>query len=203
MSDKCNKCNALHFQCKKYRAHFSLCCQDGKISLPHTTMPDEIQQLYLGNDEINKNFREGLPDVQDVNMHTAYKRIDPVQCLQISRDLMSVATPQQLNVINEIMTAVRNEDISICNAYFIDGPGGTGKTYVYWCLINNCWGLNLKVIPVAWTGIAAMLLPEGRTVHSRFKLPLQLNETSVSALKVNSIICSLIAWKLRTYDHLN
>jgi hypothetical protein len=32
-----------------------------------------------------------------------------------------------------------------------------------------------KVLSVAWTGIAATLLIEGRTVHSTFQLPLEMN----------------------------
>jgi hypothetical protein len=66
------------------------------------------------------------------------------------------------------------------NPYFIDGPGGTGKKFVFKCLINNCIKMGYDVIPVAWTGIAAMLIPGGHTVHSRFKLPLILTDTSVS-----------------------
>lgn len=50
----------------------------------------------------------------------------------------------------------------------------------------------MQVIAVAWTGIAAMLLPHGRTVHSRFKLPLNLHEHSVSSLHVNSKEAAII-----------
>jgi hypothetical protein len=39
---------------------------------------------------------------------------------------------------------------------------------------------------VAWTGIAASLLPEERTVHSRFKLPVPILETSKSSIRPNS-----------------
>ncbi|CAF4657451.1 unnamed protein product [Rotaria sp. Silwood2] len=39
---------------------------------------------------------------------------------------------------------------------------------------------------VAWTGIAASLLPEGRTVHSRFKLSVPILETSTSSIRSNS-----------------
>lgn len=52
--------------------------------------------------------------------------------------------------------------------------------------------MGYDVIPVAWTGIAAMLLAGGRTVHSRFKLPLILRDTSISSLKVNSKKASTI-----------
>jgi len=80
----------------------------------------------------------------------------------------------------------------VCNAYFLDGPGGTGKTFVYQCLIHSCTQLGKDVVSVAWTGIATMLLPHGRTVHSSFKLPLNLHEHSVSGLKVNSKGASII-----------
>ena len=37
---------------------------------------------------------------------------------------------------------------------------------------------NELVLPCAFTGIAATLLEGGRTFHSRFKLPIPINETS-------------------------
>jgi hypothetical protein len=52
--------------------------------------------------------------------------------------------------------------------------------------------MGYDIIPVAWTGIAATLLSGGRTVHSRFKLPLILTDTSISSLKVNSKEASTI-----------
>ncbi|MGL4850985.1 MAG: hypothetical protein ACRC28_19020, partial [Clostridium sp.] len=39
---------------------------------------------------------------------------------------------------------------------------------------------------MATTGIAADLLENGRTVHSGFKLPVPLNESSVSRLQPNT-----------------
>ncbi|CAF4158356.1 unnamed protein product [Rotaria sordida] len=41
-------------------------------------------------------------------------------------------------------------------------------------------GQGIYVMTVACTGIAASLLPEGRTVHSRFKLPVPILEISTS-----------------------
>ena len=43
-----------------------------------------------------------------------------------------------------------------------------------------------SVIAVAWTGIAANLLIGGRTVHSRFKLPLDLDSFRTCGIKTNS-----------------
>jgi hypothetical protein len=74
------------------------------------------------------------------------------------------------------MKYVSLENTRVPNPYFINGPGGTGKTFVYKCLINNCIEMGYDIIPVAWTR-AEMLLLGGRTVHSRFKLPLILTDT--------------------------
>lgn len=61
-------------------------------------------------------------------------------------------------------------------------------------------GKNQMVIPVAWTGIAATLLKGATTVHSMFQIPLSLDETSTSSLKLNTkkakmiANCKLILW---------
>ena len=60
------------------------------------------------------------------------------------------------------------------------------KLFVRQCLIHTCTAqLGKEVVPVAWTGIVATLLPRGHAVHSRFKLPLNLHEHSVSGLRMN------------------
>uniref|UniRef100_T1IKL2 ATP-dependent DNA helicase n=1 Tax=Strigamia maritima TaxID=126957 RepID=T1IKL2_STRMM len=45
---------------------------------------------------------------------------------------------------------------------------------------------KLEVVSMALTGIAATLLSGGRTAHSRFKLPVPINETSTCNIKANS-----------------
>ena len=67
--------------------------------------------------------------------------------------------------------------------FFIDGPGGSGKTYLYKTLISTMLGEGKVVLPVASTGLAANLLPSGRTYHSQYKLPVPLVENSVSSMR--------------------
>lgn len=55
--------------------------------------------------------------------------------------------------------------------FFIDGPGGSGKTYIYITLIYYFLAQGDQVLAMAWTGIAALLLPRGMTVHRTFHLP--------------------------------
>ena len=57
---------------------------------------------------------------------------------------------------------------------------------VYNTLISYFRGQRELVAPSAWTGIAATLLKGGRTVHSLFKLPLPILDTSTCNIKPTS-----------------
>jgi putative protein kinase ArgK-like GTPase of G3E family len=62
---------------------------------------------------------------------------------------------------------------------FIDGPGGTGKTYIENLILNvvhSCG--DIAHVTVASSGIAAFLLSGGRTTHSYLKIPIVLDCTS-------------------------
>ncbi|TFK72879.1 hypothetical protein BDN72DRAFT_745984, partial [Pluteus cervinus] len=56
--------------------------------------------------------------------------------------------------------------------FFLNGAGGCGKTYLYKALIHHIRGRHQIVLCVASSGIAALLLPNGRTAHSMFKIPI-------------------------------
>lgn len=63
---------------------------------------------------------------------------------------------------------------------FIDGPAGTGKTYLYTCIINHLkYQKRIKVAVMATTGIAATLIPEGLTMHRFFKLPIKITDNPI------------------------
>jgi hypothetical protein len=73
------------------------------------------------------------------------------------------------------------------NCFFLDGPAGTGKSFLYTSFIYWLKTINRTAITVAWTGIAANLLPEGTTVHTRFRLPVSgLDESSTIGLEPTS-----------------
>ncbi|XP_022873769.1 ATP-dependent DNA helicase pfh1-like [Olea europaea var. sylvestris] len=58
-------------------------------------------------------------------------------------------------------------------SFFIDGPGGTGKTFLYKTLLAAVRSQNLIALTIASFGLAASLLLGGQTVHLRFKIPLE------------------------------
>ena len=55
-------------------------------------------------------------------------------------------------------------------SFFINGPGGTGKTFLERTICHAVRAQGWIIICVASTGLAALLLPGGRTAHSMFKI---------------------------------
>jgi PIF1-like helicase len=76
--------------------------------------------------------------------------------------------------------------------FFLHGPGGTGKTYVYNTLCYFLHGQGKIVICVASSGIASLLLMGGQTSHSTFKIPIDIYEGSTCSIGKNSDLAKLI-----------
>lgn len=79
---------------------------------------------------------------------------------------------------------------------FLDARGGTGKTFTLNTLLNaarisNETGIT-PALAVASSGIAATLLTGGRTAHSRFRIPLVVDEFSHFSIPVQSELAKLI-----------
>ncbi|XP_024965948.1 uncharacterized protein LOC112506156 [Cynara cardunculus var. scolymus] len=90
---------------------------------------------------------------------------------------------------DEIM---RHVDEDCPGVFFIDGPGGTGKTFLYKDLLANIRSRGLIALATASSGVAANNMPEGRTAHSRFKIPLNLDNNSMCNIRKQSGAAKLI-----------
>ena len=78
-------------------------------------------------------------------------------------------------------------------AFFIDGFGGTGKTYLYQTISHALRGQNIIVLCVASTGLACLLLPGGQTAHSMFKIPIDgLDSDSICSIPKESLRADLL-----------
>ena len=76
--------------------------------------------------------------------------------------------------------------------FFVYGSGGTGKTYLWRTIIAWIRSMGKIVLSVASSGIASLLLPGGRTAHSRFRIPLELDNESCCGIDVVSDLACLI-----------
>jgi ATP-dependent DNA helicase PIF1 len=84
--------------------------------------------------------------------------------------------------------------------FFIDAPGGTGKTFVLNTLASYFRSKGKVALSNASSGIAAVLLQGGRTAHSRFGIPLKVLPTTECSITARStagkviIAADLIIW---------
>ncbi|XP_016164990.1 uncharacterized protein LOC107607569 [Arachis ipaensis] len=70
--------------------------------------------------------------------------------------------------------------------FFVYGHGGTGKIFLWNLMSAEIRSRGDIVLNVAPSGIASLLLPNRRTAHSRFKIPLNITEDSVCNIKPGS-----------------
>ncbi|CAI9284570.1 unnamed protein product [Lactuca saligna] len=90
---------------------------------------------------------------------------------------------------DEIMWHVHND---IPGVFFIDGPGGTGKTFLYKALLANIRSCGRIALATASSCVAANNMRVGRTTHSCFKIPLNLENNSVFMISRQSGIAQLL-----------
>jgi ATP-dependent DNA helicase PIF1 len=76
--------------------------------------------------------------------------------------------------------------------FFVDGPGGTGKTFLYKALLAKVRSMGLIVVATATSGIATSIMPGGRTAHSRFKIPIKLGDNTVCNFSKQSGTAALL-----------
>lgn len=115
-------------------------------------------------------------------------------------------TNEQRCVFDTVYNSVLRHDGKL---FFIDAPGGTGKTFLLKLLLSKIRQEEKISLCVASSGIAATLLPGGRTAHSMFKLPLTMinNDLPVCNIKKGSAMakliqeCKLLVWDECTMAH--
>ncbi|XP_025662239.1 uncharacterized protein [Arachis hypogaea] len=162
-----------------------------------TMSDDEIKQLCLMDiDKILHSYGKTLKDYPPMPLATEVdnslltERVIREE-LNFNRDdlkknasdMLAIATPEQRYAFDKIVTAVYCDEGGF---FFVYGHGGTGKTFLWNLMSAEIRSRGDVVLNVASSGIASLLLPNGRTAHSRFKIPLNITEDSVCNIKPGS-----------------
>ncbi|OMO57003.1 DNA helicase PIF1, ATP-dependent [Corchorus olitorius] len=104
-------------------------------------------------------------------------------------DMLRRLNTRQLEIYGIIGDAV---DDNKGGMFFVYGYGGTGKTFLWNTIIAGIRSAGKIVLEVASSGIVSLLLPGGRTVHSRFKIPLTIQECSTCIISMGTQHAKLI-----------
>nr|XP_027072002.1 uncharacterized protein LOC113696819 [Coffea arabica] len=167
----------------------------------HDYSPAQIRGLVLA--DINRSLQQmgtsiaayqlPLDDLVSIDQVHLTKEIESERNIDILPEdlLMSFRlNPQQKYAYDIILQACF---ASQGHSFFIDGPGGTGKTFLYRSLLATLRSQGFIAIAVATSGIAASILPGGRTAHSRFKIPLDFSKSRTCQLSKQGGVARLLS----------
>jgi hypothetical protein len=107
----------------------------------------------------------------------------------LAEERLAQLNPEQLDAYQQIISSVESQTGQV---FFLNGPGGTGKTFVYNTVCNSVRSCGWIVLCVASSGIASLLLSGGRTAHSMFKIPLSLDPESTCPIPKEGGLAALI-----------
>ena len=128
---------------------------------------------------------EQITDIQETEV--ADDDILPQETTEIGVQQYEMLNEKQKEVFDLILNAsINNNDNLNSTCFYIHGPGSNGKTFIYTTLYYMLRSHDKKVCAMAFTGIAATLLPNGKTVHRTFALPVPLFAESTSNIKMQS-----------------
>jgi hypothetical protein len=136
----------------------------------------------------------GLPELddQDVEPRSHNREVREKYSLGVNEiDLRGVHNlkPEHLSGYMKIIDHVINRKGRV---FFVDGLRGTGKTFLYGCLIATIRSKGLIAVATTTSGIAASIMPGGHTAHSVFKIPVKIIDGSICKFSKQSDMANLL-----------
>ncbi|XP_074301372.1 uncharacterized protein LOC141632756 [Silene latifolia] len=170
----------------------------------------EVEQILLRYGKTLKDIK-GMPLPQFEDVRGLENKLIREQRMYDTRQFKEEWTrkEQQLNkeqraAYDRFIDAVHTRSSQVM---FLYGHGGTGKTCLYTAISARIRSEGKIVINVASSGIAALLLPGGRTAHNMFEIPIELLKNSTCNISQKSQLAellrqmSLIIWDEAPMDH--
>ncbi|XP_023735610.1 uncharacterized protein LOC111883519 [Lactuca sativa] len=135
--------------------------------------PERVQNMVFIDiifflESMSKNLRDyNLPNVSaNIDLQSrGYREVQEEYSINVeyedlhARDSLN---PDQKFAYDEIM---RHVDENITGVFFIDGPSGTRKKFLYKALLGNIRARGLIALVTATSGVAANNMPGWRTTH--------------------------------------
>jgi hypothetical protein len=149
----------------------------------YPTLPQEI---------ITDN--ESDPYVQGLEMRELREYHSTDQAVVLN-EYLPLLNLEQKHAYDRILAAINSVETNPTDSkvFFLNGAGGTGKSLLFKTLLSYVRSQNRVALPVATSGIAAILLPGGRTAHSRFKIPLNATADTTCNVRLGGPHAHIIA----------
>jgi hypothetical protein len=112
----------------------------------------------------------------------------------------------QAEFFSEVKETILNKKGGL---FYLDGPGGTGKTFLLNTIIDFTTTKKVATVVSASSGVVALLLKDGQTSHSAFKIPLDTEKNVEcpiepdSQLALHLVNTRLIIWDEVVTIHMN
>ena len=158
------------------------------------------QRIQLGNNDLNFNddiFNLALNDLQDRVLSMGGRElseyglphpqtVDNDRFARVYRREIDYDQAEQQAFVEQNVPLLTADQRQVYDCFcsmvdgdeggmlFLDAPGGTGKTFLINLILAKLRSEGKIALATASSGIAATLLTGGRTLHSTFKIPLDL-----------------------------
>ncbi len=185
---------------EKHKAVLSedLLHRDGVHELSENVLNEvllEIEEHLQRNGCELENFNLPKPDQslmkgrlpKEIEEETNY---DVNTLKQIVHENVPKFNEEQRQVYQRVMSSIEQDKGEIIA---LDAPGGTGKTFLISTLLAKVRSEREVGLGTATSGVAATLIMNGRTIHSRCKVPIEgLNENSFCNISKRDSTAELI-----------
>ncbi|XP_021765519.1 uncharacterized protein LOC110730050 [Chenopodium quinoa] len=162
--------------------------------------PKQLWEQHWGEltDDLERMMQH-FPDMPQPSSELARSALN-----RLIRDELKYDTHDEANIFDTLVRGLNTDQYRVYAAildahsrdvgglFFVYDSGGTGKTYPWNTLITKFRSERKIVLSVASSGIAALLLPGGKTAHSTFKIPFDPDQHSVCNFKKDSTRADLI-----------
>eukprot|EP00267_Zea_mays_P035403 XP_008671145.1 uncharacterized protein LOC103648453 [Zea mays] len=158
-------------------------------------MPSALRRLFATILSMGKDINTfPLPAIIDIydDSHGTDREIYEEECIEPTTEdvaMKETLNEEQRSAYDKILSVV---DTNNGGVFFVDGPGGTGKTYLYKALLAALRSQDKIAVATATSGVAASILPGGRTAHSRFKIPLTIDDGAICSFTKQSGTAKLL-----------
>jgi hypothetical protein len=132
-----------------------------------------VQQMVLKDidnilSSVDKGIRDyGLLGLDDQDPEQGYHNREVREKYALGVNDSDLSCVQNLNL--EQLSGYTEKIDHVINrkgrVFFVNGPGGTSKTFLYRCLIATVRSEGLIAVATVTSGITALIMPGGRTAH--------------------------------------